>query len=196
MGVTTNDTININGEHLGSGNGVPLDAFLAQDAAHVEELVRTSVLPFVLGGTRTTSLLVIDIEAPARPDALWSFNSTLLRRVVSALQLRVTVLRRVFPRAAISMYGAPTRLRISQADAGYQRASALGLFDDVDYTTPSLYLSPGQDAANVTRQVLHVARSIRKSNGTEVPLAPFLSWVFEGPKTGSDWHCALSVDTM
>lgn len=29
-----------------------------------------------------------------------------------------------------------------------------------------------------------------------MPLVPFLSWVYEGPKSGSDYHCALSAETM
>ncbi len=93
--------------------------------------------------------------------------------------------------------GAPTRLHIATAINGYQRASALGLFDDVEYSTPSLYLSPGQDPENVTQDVLQCAeRGILRSNGAPVPLAPFLSWVYEGRKGGPDYHCALSAETM
>jgi hypothetical protein len=135
LGVTTNTAININGEHLGSGNTVSLAAFLAQTATQVRAMVRAQVLPIVLGGVNSTNLLVIDVENPARPDALWSFhNSTLLQRVVRALRLRIAVLREIFPRATISYYGAPTRLHIAKASLGYQKASALGLFDELNYT--------------------------------------------------------------
>ena len=93
--------------------------------------------------------------------------------------------------------GAPTRLHIATALSGYQRASALGLFDDVEFSTPSLYLSPGQDPENITQEVLRCAeRGILRSNGAPVPLAPFLSWVYEGRKGGSGYHCALSAETM
>ena len=63
LGVATNTTININGEDLGSGRNVSLAAFLAQDAQEIRALIRRNVLPAVAGGARTTSLLVVDIEA-------------------------------------------------------------------------------------------------------------------------------------
>jgi len=175
LGVSTNTSININGEHLGSGKDVTLEAFLAQDAATVREMVRASVLPVVLGGARTTNLLVIDIEAPARPDGLYALNETALRRVVTALRLRIAVLRQLMPHCRLSFYGAPTRLHIAQAVAGYRRASRIGLFDELDYTTPSLYLSPGQDPTATTHSVLAAAAQIRRSDGQPLPLAPFIS---------------------
>lgn len=93
--------------------------------------------------------------------------------------------------------GAPTRLHMTTALAGYRRASALGLFDEVEYSTPSLYLTPGQDPANVTSEVLRCAeRGISRSDGTPLPLVPFLSWVYEGPKAGARYHCALRAETM
>lgn len=207
-----------------AGNNVSLEDFLAQDAASVRAMVAQNVLPVVHGGANTTALLVIDIEEPARPDGFCALNRSTLVRVVDALRLRVAALKHAMPRCSVSFYGtsspsdfppgfraghsrrprteygragAPTRLHIAKALGGYRRASALGLFDDVEYSTPSLYLTPGQDPENVTREVLDCAeRGVLRSNGTAVPLAPFLSWVYEGPKGGADYHCALSAEAM
>jgi hypothetical protein len=59
-----------------------------------------------------------------------------------------------------------------------------------------MYLSPGQDPTNTTKQVLQAASNIKRSDGSLVPLAPFLSWVYEGPRSGPHFHCSLSLQAM
>jgi hypothetical protein len=126
LGVSANTTLNVNGEDLGSGpyrgvcvspptfgshaerwtgHNVSLEDFLAQDAATVRKLISQNVLPVVHGGASTTSLLVIDIEEPARPDGFHALNHSTLVRVVDALRLRVAALKHAMPRCSVSFYG-------------------------------------------------------------------------------------------
>jgi hypothetical protein len=196
LGVGASSMININGKLLGCGRNVSLSAFLAQTPEEVRRMVAQRVVPIVMGGINTSSLLVVDIEKPVRPDHFWQYNDTTLRNVVKALRLRLSTLLQIMPNATVSMYGAPTRLHLRQSETGYRRASELGLFDDVNYTTPSLYLSPGQDPANITQEVLAAATSVTRVSGEPVPLAPFLSWVHEGSPNSSHYHCAVTAAAM
>jgi hypothetical protein len=69
-------------------------------------------------------------------------------------------------------------------------AAAVGLFDDVDFLVPVLYLGGGMNAADHTRTVMQSSAQITDSHGNHIPLAPMLSWVYFS--NGTDNNCAVS----
>ena len=71
--------------------------------------VRTHVLPALHNDTQWRGLLTMDLENQVRPDFFHAFSDAKLEAVVTAMKLRVSVLREVFPNAGVSMYMSPPR---------------------------------------------------------------------------------------
>ena len=167
-----------NGYFSGStGKSQTLDDFLAQSEAYVRNET-LKLLPVLAGGARSTDLLVLDIERPVDYNALWQYDDGLLASVVAAVRMRLRVVRSLVPRAPLALYGQQTSSNATVA-AGYVRAAQLGLFDDVDYLAPVLYLgSADQNASHLAEERLGAtSRFLTTSKGAHIPMAPLLSWL-------------------
>lgn len=227
IGISTNSSICVNGGYLRnpSCKGLPNDAcfaeFVAVTPQQVLAAVKAHVVPVVAG--RRRQQIVLDLEDSVRPDLFWAFDDAKLAKTVAGMKMRVRVLRSVFPDATLGIYGTPTpfhNLTASYAGpaaayaagkflndtnlnltmSGYARASALGLFDDLDVSIPSLYLGPWEDPAKVTDLVMRAATAITRSTaghaGIALPAAPYLSWMFYGGMHSAKIRCLVPAATM
>ena len=159
------------------GGNETLDDFLAQSEAYIRNET-LKLIPALAGGAQSTDLVVLDIEKPVDFQALWQYDDSLLASVVAALRMRVRVVRSLVPHAPLALYGQHTSSNATVA-AGYTRAVQLGLFDDVDYLAPVLYLgSTHQNASHFAEEQLGAtARFLTTSKGAHIPMAPLLSWL-------------------
>jgi hypothetical protein len=145
---------------------------------------------------------------------LWSaFDDEKLAVVVAAMKLRASMLREVFPNAGVSMYAVPSPFenltglprsdmlinssaRFAVAAQGYLWASKLGLFDEMAYTSPSIYMGPSLDHRAITAAVLNLSESVTTSAGKPLPMAPYLSWVYFGGGKTVGLKCEVPADVM
>eukprot|EP01044_Picomonas_judraskeda_P010451 COSAG03_NODE_1344_length_4287_cov_2823.215377_3_plen_238_part_00 len=131
----------------------------------------------------------MDLESPVNPGNLSAYNASELARVVKAIRLRVCLTRQIFPRATLGIYGTTIGIWLPGSEQGLLAAAKLGLFDDIDYLIPVLYLGKGMDAAAHTETVLRASAKVTDSTGKFVPMAPLLSWIYFG---AADNDCAVS----
>lgn len=149
-------------------------------------------------------LIILDMEHPVHPKDLGKYKGAQQTQIVEAFKTRIKVVRQQFPKAKLSIYGVilpnpqgdSSTAKFKQMMQGYIRAGQLGMFDDLDYLSPVLYLrfAPGEKTYNYieayTRQGLEASREVQTSKGMQLRLVPFLSpKVFNG---GSkyDQQCA------
>lgn len=141
-----------------------------------------------LGGAATTSLVILDLEWPVYYNGMHLLNTSTLAALVAAIRRRVQIARTVLPHAKIGLYDEHAANNATVVE-GYRRASRLGLWDDVDYLIPVLYLPIGRNATNATLDVLlATAAGKTTSRGDAVPMAPLLSWLY------FPYQCAVPFD--
>ena len=89
------------------------------------------------GGNATTNVVVIDIEAcggDCHPRHWWNFTDSALRELVGGFKRRLAVVRNWLPHATLGLYGTTVHGKSGGINvSGYQRAAAMGVFDDWDY---------------------------------------------------------------
>eukprot|EP00937_MAST-01D_sp_MAST-1D-sp2_P006381 g6381.t1 len=190
LGLSVNRSICMNDYFSTSHNDMTLKDVI--DASN--DTIRTNALKIAEhahNGTNTTSLIILDVEYPVQYNQMWFQNDTMLADIVLAVRRRVQITRQLFPRAPVALYDEQCSSN-KTVIAGYRRAAALGLWDDVTYLVPVLYLgSPAQNATNHTNEVLtSTAAGKMTSRGGAIPMAPLLSWKF----FPSD--CAVPFDSM
>ena len=135
-------------------------------------------------------IVILDLEHPpeAHPRHWWAASDALLRGIVNATRRRFNIVRQSLPHAKLGLYGtyvhdspfgfyqdaAWEQTKLS----GYQRASQMGVFDDIDILVPVLYLGPHMfdDAYNTTLERLNVSSQIKRSNGSAMPMWPNLRY--------------------
>ena len=151
-----------------------------------------------LGGAGTSNLVILDLERPVQYNDLYLHNDSVLTALVAAIRRRVQIARRVLPNAEVALYDGHAKNNATIIE-GYQRAARLGLWDDVDYLIPVLYLpiqppassialSPAE-AANFTADLLAATVAGKTSSrGEALPMAPLLSWLY------FPWYCAVPYD--
>merc|ERR1712217_93525 len=105
------------------------------------------------GGNATTNYLVLDIEGPSdiHPRHFWAHNDSRLEEIVKAYKLRIKIVREFLPNAKLALYATTSPDFDPNATAakrvnGYQCAANLGLFDQIDFLVPVLYLAPTWNA--------------------------------------------------
>ena len=184
--------VSINDDYFSAGGGRSLEQMLRASEKTVESALLEYVVPRVQGGRNGTVLVVMDLESPANPGNLSGFDDTELLDVVHAFQLRICVMRRLFPHVKLALYGTVEGIYLPGSLTGLHRASALGLFDDIDYLIPVLYTGPGMDVVKHTQTVLAASETLTTSSGEKIPLAPMLSWVEFG---ATQDNCAAPFTT-
>lgn len=190
LGIFTNRSICVNGVFFGAGKGISIFDFLSYNESYLHNKIFKSVVAMVKNGLETTNLIILDIETPVHPRDFVNYNDTFLKDVVNALKLRLSVTRNIFPFAKLGLY-ATTVNPTNDSITGYQRASRLGLFDNVDYLVPVLYLGTNMNATEHTNQVLRETATLTDTQKHHIPMAPLLSWMYFG---GAKTHCAVDYD--
>jgi hypothetical protein len=166
-----------NGFYSGTlGPPQTLDDFLAQSEGYIRNET-LKLITKLAGGNETNDLVILDLESPLHYNDLWHYNDSRLQSVVSAVRMRVRVVRGLVPRARLALYGQTAQDNATVA-AGYARAARLGMWDAVDYLVPVLYLgSDNENATHLAELRLRATAAITTSRGAHIPMAPLLSWV-------------------
>jgi hypothetical protein len=135
----------------------------------------------------THDLIVIDIEGKFSPNRFGQYyEDGTLGEIIEAFKRRIRVVREILPCAKISLYGVIIPHGLANPDNpdfvksvwGYREAGRLGLYDELDYVTPVLYMRWGPDDKKhqfgsigaYTRMGVEYAACL-----TDRPLAPYLS---------------------
>jgi hypothetical protein len=168
--VNTHDTWYLNGDAIGSGNDIALQEFISISEGQLRRKLLTYVTTGygqnISGGFHTTNALILDVEGPAGLKQLGKLlsaqrrnYSTVFSRVVSALVLRVKVVRQVFPMSKVGFYGSPNAPdsyageHYAEFTSGILQAAGNGLFASVDFLLPVLYFGANVSAPSHTLQI-------------------------------------------
>lgn len=159
----TNDVVIISERYLGSDQTIPLQDFLTYSQTDIEDLLENGTDGYLdefpemadFAGT-----LILDIEHP-HPQALFSYSETEQDDIVQAYIKRISAVRAVwsrhgFPNAKLGLYGTVNPNWTGNASnqnyidrvAALQDAGREGLFDDLAYMVPILYVRFGCDQDN------------------------------------------------
>ncbi len=145
----------------------------------------------------TTKTFTLDMEQPndgvdtfAHPADLHNADSTKQAEIVTAWKLRIAAARVVLPNAKLTMYGTlipdehgdATDTTYVARKAALVAAGVSGLYDQLDYLSPILYIRFGPtDAAThwtklaaYTRLGIDGSRDLLTSTGAQLPLLPYL----------------------
>ncbi len=102
--------------------------------------------------------IILDIEGLFHPEGWYLLNSQDQADVFRGFIRRIAVIKRIFPKAALSLYGTPvlnaTGVNAGEVVAGLKAAVVAGVFDQVDYLIPVLYLRNGPDDPGCTTEAL------------------------------------------
>jgi len=198
-----NDVISISGHwFLQQGTlGGTFQDFLAKTQADVEGRLGAfkAAHPEVEPGTDAT--IVIDIERP-HPKDLRTYSRRAREAIVDAYQVRIAATKATFPNAKLALYGTLNPDGRGRADdatyrrrlAALTRAGREGLYDNLDYLVPVLYVRFGcDDQVNgpcdrrwdtldeYTQLGVDGSRRLRKTDASSPPLLPLLGFrVYNG----------------
>jgi hypothetical protein len=195
-------SVTVSGVALRAGKTVTLEEFVGADVP----ALRASFTRFLARHElpRAEDLVVLDLEpSDVAPRHLGTFSGREQRDHIAAYRRRVRVARQVLreaglPGLRLALYqvivpdgrGEPTEA-FEERMRGYSTAGEQGMYDDLDAICPVLYQRFGPDDADdatlrrwvdaAARQALVGSLSLRRRDGTPIPLAPILSfWVFNG----------------
>ena len=146
----------------------------------------------------TQALVILDIEHPIHPSHFGDYlDDPLFDEIIAAFKLRISVVRRLLPDAELSLFGVvgpPNNADEFNANfikriEALRLAGELGLYDELDYLSPSLYVRWGPDDKlydtniEMTRIGIDYTESV-----TGKKVAPFLSLkvINKSPKTAYD----------
>ncbi len=134
--------------------------------------------------------IVLDMEHPVHPSDIGQAEHDANRdKIIDAFKRRIAIARAMLPKAKLSLYGVVVgdsrglveNEGFKTSMKGYQRAAELGMFDTLDYLTPVIYQRWGPDDRNYktleeyTRQTVKASATVRRKDGSAIPLAPLLS---------------------
>ena len=218
LGIHTADSWFVTGDS-GGGNPPSWAGFLNQTAEETKARWVTYMSEGggrnITGGFATTNAIVLDCESRGKTphescELKWlgtwlaakrATGDPTFDKLVAASKMRMAVAKSLFPRASIGFYSSPTGPggfvdeNFTLAMEGYHTASALGLFDQVDFLVPSLYFgwnesSPRHDSMwTYSNQTLAATLSIRRSSGAAIPVYVNLKFTY-----GNGWSF-LEPDT-
>ncbi len=165
----------------------------------------------------TNNAVLIHMEpGDLAPRHLGGFGDEELATIVEAYKTRIRVARQRLggSGAKLGLYQVivpdgkgranPAFLRSMK---GYREAGRLGMYDDLDYIVPVLYVRFGPHDGktgeefkgwvdDATRQAIDASLTLTRSNRRSIPLCPILSfWVLAGPNTVHN-RDAISPETM
>jgi hypothetical protein len=154
----------------------------------------------------TKGRVVMDIEKPF-PSGLWMQPPRMRARLVRAFATRAEAARLKFPNAKLGFYGTlvpDSRGRENDPEqvarkAALVKAGECGMFDEVDFLVPVAYprFGPNDGAAwntyePYTRLAIEDSRQIHKSDGSSLPVLPFLTcWIANSDENSKHAHDVL-----
>ena len=162
------------------------------------DIITKRMVPRIDGGAKSTNVIVLDLEYPfpwVHPCEYGTLNDTTLAAVVNATRARITVIRSIFPQAGLALYSTagctdPTAIK------GYQRAAALGLFDDLTHLVPVLYMGAKTIAPKLAFTGLNASLVCQPRNGRKLPMLPLFTWMVSRKSGGRFYACSLAFDRL
>eukprot|EP01047_Picozoa_sp_COSAG01_P022303 COSAG01_NODE_1319_length_10746_cov_23.542125_10_plen_370_part_00 len=210
-GIQTHRTISINGDDFGAGKTMPyangslshvpmtLAAFINDTLfsdAFLQRLVRKRLVPRIFGGTSTTNVLILDLEYPfpwVHPCEYGGLNDTALAAVVAATRRRVRVIRQVLPNAGVALYST-VGCTDPKALTGYSKAAQLGLFNELTYLVPVVYMGAKTLASKVAFNALNDSLALRPTDSSrQLAMLPLFTWLVSRKSGGKFYGCSLSL---
>jgi hypothetical protein len=171
--------------------GVPnLEAFVNVKRSEVEDRIQRFLDANPDVSALTKGRVVMDIEGPPFPSGFHRQPPRMQARLARAFATRAEAARRKFPKAKLGFYGTLLPDSRGRETAAYlARIAALvkagerGMFDEIDFLVPVIYPRFGPtDRADAwgsyepyTRKAIEGSRHIRKSDGSSLPVLPFLT---------------------
>ena len=170
--------------------GVPdLEAFVKVKRSEVEDRIQRFLDAHPDVSALTKGRVVMDIERPF-PSGFYRQPPRMRARLARAFATRAEAARRKFPNAKLGFYGTllpdsrcrDTAVYFARIEA-LVKAGERGMFEEIDFLVPVIYPRFGPtDNANAwgsyepyTRKAIEGSRQIRKSDGSSLPLLPFLT---------------------
>ena len=146
LGVYTTRATAINEDHFVAGRYITAEQFLNATREKLEakfdKFLASGPGSTLEGGRTTSNFLLLDIEAPFHPRDWYTFADAELRRIVEAFRLRVSVVKAKLPDSKVGLWGTAVHSAAGGINiSGYQRAAAMGVFEQVDVLVPVLYHS-------------------------------------------------------
>ena len=195
LGLQTNRTIAVNANTFGAGKTMPfpngslshvpltLRDYLAFTRSELRSIMTLRLLPKVLGGAATTNVVILDLEYPfqyVHPCQWGQLNASTLAAVVNATRLRIQVARELMPKAGLALYATVRGFDGCTGPgpmAGFHRAAALGVFDDLTHLVPVLYMGSKTNAPQAVASTLEATLTLRPRDNRTLPMVILLSWV-------------------
>lgn len=191
------DVVSISGGFFLAHKDDSLGDFLAATQADVEQRLGTYKALHPEVDPNTAGIIVMDIEGPFHPKDLHTYSESNQDAIVDAFQVRIAAARNVFPNAELAIWGTLVPDPQGREDnavylarlAALIEAGEEGLYDDLDYLTPVVYLRFGCDDEingpcdprwdtidEFTQMAVDGSSQLKKSNGASVPLLPFFAF--------------------
>jgi hypothetical protein len=170
--------------------GVPdLEAFVKVKRSEVEDRIQRFLDAHPDVSALTKGRVVMDIEKPF-PSGFHRQPPRMRARLARAFATRAEAARRKFPNAKLGFYatllpdsrGRDTAEYLARIEA-LVKAGERGMFEEIDFLVPVIYPRFGPtDRADAwgsyepyTRKAIEGSRKIRKSDGSSLPVLPFLT---------------------
>ena len=190
--------ISINGVvflEVGGPKTPHLEDFLRRSVTEVRANIERWLENHSAVSGQTTGIVIMDIEHPY-PKNLYTYDPSpggLQDQVIDAFATRAEAARQVFPNATLGFFGTLVPDPRGRADATKYKASKAalvragqrGMFDHVDCLVPVVYphfvpndVKRWNTYAAYTRLAITGSRDLSKSDGTKLPVIPFLTcWI-------------------
>jgi hypothetical protein len=184
--IVTGKSLCAQGSASAAGRGVTMAEFIVSTDAQIEAASRSYFDGANLSnGFNTTDMIILDIELPVHQQDMVDLNATIFPLWVEGFKRRVDVARRLLPYATLGIYGVvvddcrTNATCLARLVGAYQQAAKLGMYDAADVFCPRLYPTPTwtpAEAAAIAQVTFGCTAAIVRSDGTSVPVAPFLSY--------------------
>ena len=211
LGLQANRSISISGWAFGGASKAPCRdatscaAFITENDTALRVTIAANVVPLV---RNPTDLVVYDLEHPVNLATLNLLDDATLEAVVNATRRRLRITRELLPHASLAMYGTAGHGADTPAGtlAGYKRAGALGMWDELTHLVPVLYTGPGSYGGGLDTAVsarLDASLAIQPTTNKPLPMVPILSWVTFGSCSNKTItkglcknHCPVTVPDL
>lgn len=206
-GCYPDQVITISGSSLKAGIADTFGAYLGYTEQQVTDHFDTYLDNHPEIDRDTDGIVIIDMESPVHPRDWWTYEDPDQLAILNAVKMRINVAHTLLPNAKLSLYGVafPHRLGdnndpdfIARMET-FARASDEGVFDNLTYLTPVLYIRYGPSdtsyasIAAYTQQGIEASRQITKSDGRLFRVVPIMfPKVFNGGSLHHDTCAPLS----
>jgi hypothetical protein len=199
--------ITLSGRFFRAAKNLPVEAFVNVERSEVEDSIQTFLDKNPEVSALTKGRVVMDIEGPSFPSGFHRQPPRMRARLARAFATRAEAARRKFPRAKLGLYGTllPDSRGRETAEylariAALVKAGERGMFDEVDFLVPVIYPRFGPtDSAGAwgsyepyTRKAIEGSRQIHKSDGSSLPVLPFMT--VSVSNTNSKHHNQILLD--